>query len=170
MLRDDLQVLRGHTGVVSSVAQFGSGGRGDKIVTGSWDRSARVWDTESGTTYQVLNGEALLCRYLVLRGNWWEGVTRKLVGRSQSISPPVFRSTFCRGQSYQTELTHEWHAMTRLTGRTDAVHRTTVTLIRAHSYTIAPDPCSAVCRSRPNHCGAFGRKGFRMKKKEKKKR
>ena len=61
MLRDDLQVLRGHTGVVSSVAQFGSGGRGDNIVTGSWDRSARVWDTESGTTYQVLTGEALVC-------------------------------------------------------------------------------------------------------------
>jgi len=57
VLRDDVQVLRGHTGVVSSVAIFGSGGRGeDNVVTGSWDRSARVWDMESGTTYQVLTG------------------------------------------------------------------------------------------------------------------
>ena len=52
VVRDDLQIFRGHTGVVSSVELFGSG----RAVTGSWDRSARVWDLESGSTVQVLNG------------------------------------------------------------------------------------------------------------------
>ena len=40
-----LKTLRGHSAGISSVA-FSSDGK--RIVTGSWDQTARVWDTASG--------------------------------------------------------------------------------------------------------------------------
>jgi WD40 repeat protein len=54
IVRDDLQLFRGHTGVVSAIECFGQGR--DKVVTGSWDRTGRVWDLESGSLFQVLKG------------------------------------------------------------------------------------------------------------------
>jgi tetratricopeptide (TPR) repeat protein len=45
--------LRGHTGWVSSVA-FSPDGR--RIVTGSWDSTAKVWDAQSGRETLTLKG------------------------------------------------------------------------------------------------------------------
>jgi tetratricopeptide (TPR) repeat protein len=49
----DLMTLRGHTGWVSSVA-FSPDGR--RIVTGSWDSTAKVWDAQSGRETLTLKG------------------------------------------------------------------------------------------------------------------
>jgi WD40 repeat protein len=40
-----LAILTGHTGLVDDAA-FSSDGK--RIVTASWDETARVWDTETG--------------------------------------------------------------------------------------------------------------------------
>lgn len=53
MSRHQLQVLNGHTGWVKSVSFSTDGTR---IVSGSYDKSVRVWDTLTGQQLQVLNG------------------------------------------------------------------------------------------------------------------
>jgi len=45
----ELRKLEGHTNAILSVA-FSPDGK--KIVTGSFDKTARTWDTESGKRYQ----------------------------------------------------------------------------------------------------------------------
>ncbi|MBE7503628.1 MAG: protein kinase [Verrucomicrobiales bacterium] len=51
----DLKTLRGHLAPVIAVA-FSSDGR--RAVTGSYDTTARVWDTEQGTQLMVLHGHS----------------------------------------------------------------------------------------------------------------
>src|SRR5262249_48926707 len=48
-----LKRLVGHTGRILSVA-FSPDGK--RIVTGSWDNTARVWDAETGTELRALRG------------------------------------------------------------------------------------------------------------------
>ncbi len=55
--RRELTVLRGHTGGVDSAAFSPDGAR---ILTGSWDGTARIWDTASGETILVLHGHSRL--------------------------------------------------------------------------------------------------------------
>ncbi|MEP4197267.1 MAG: hypothetical protein ABJL99_16715, partial [Aliishimia sp.] len=50
---DQLQVLRGHEGLVTSVA-FSPDGR--RIVSGSFEKTLRIWDARSGGQLQVLQG------------------------------------------------------------------------------------------------------------------
>lgn len=45
--------LKGHTDKVSSVAFSHDGSR---VITGSWDKTARVWDVKTGKQLQVLKG------------------------------------------------------------------------------------------------------------------
>ena len=45
--------LQGHTGGVSSAAPFADG---KKLVTGSADKTAKVWDAEDGTCLLTLEG------------------------------------------------------------------------------------------------------------------
>jgi hypothetical protein len=55
------RVLRGHEGLVNSVAVSADG---TTIVSGSWDRTVRVWDAASGAQRRVLHGHE----------KWVEGV------------------------------------------------------------------------------------------------
>ena len=48
-----LMMLNGHTSYVSSVA-FSSDGT--RIVSGSWDKSVRIWDASTGALLTMLNG------------------------------------------------------------------------------------------------------------------
>ena len=50
-----LQILEGHLNSVTSVA-FSPDGQ--KIVSGSWDRTVRVWDAAAGTLLQTLEGHS----------------------------------------------------------------------------------------------------------------
>ena len=50
-----LQTLEGHSGWVYSVA-FSPDGQ--KIVSGSWDQTVRVWDAAAGTLLQTLEGHS----------------------------------------------------------------------------------------------------------------
>jgi WD40 repeat protein len=52
VLHNALQTFRGHSSVVSSVACLRTGR--ETVVTGSWDRTVRLWDPESGEMVQVL--------------------------------------------------------------------------------------------------------------------
>ena len=49
----ELAVLQGHTGRVNSAAFSNDGTR---VVTTSWDGTARIWDAESATVIAVLKG------------------------------------------------------------------------------------------------------------------
>ncbi len=51
--RDPLLDLKGHTGSVWSVAFSPDGTR---ILTGSWDKTAKVWDARTGTLLLELKG------------------------------------------------------------------------------------------------------------------
>jgi WD40 repeat protein/serine/threonine protein kinase len=51
----EIQTLRGHSRVVSSVA-FSTDGR--RIVTGSWDKTAKVWDAATGRELLTLTGHS----------------------------------------------------------------------------------------------------------------
>ena len=53
LTRGGLFTLYGHTGPVTSAAFSPDGTR---ILTGSWDRTARVWDARTGTTLFELKG------------------------------------------------------------------------------------------------------------------
>lgn len=48
-----IKILRGHEDIVTSVA---TNAKQNVIVSGSWDRSLRVWDTESGRCFMTLKG------------------------------------------------------------------------------------------------------------------
>src|SRR5438128_17412 len=52
------KILKGHTDNVKSVAVLDE----DRIVSGSWDKTLRIWDTK-GETEQILKGhtEAVTC-------------------------------------------------------------------------------------------------------------
>ena len=50
-----LQVLLGHSGNVSSVAYSPDGKR---IVSGSWDKTVRVWDAQTGEALHTLEGHS----------------------------------------------------------------------------------------------------------------
>ena len=47
-----VQVLQGHTGYVNCVVELGDG----RVVSGSADKSLRVWDVGTGQCVQVLRG------------------------------------------------------------------------------------------------------------------
>jgi tRNA A-37 threonylcarbamoyl transferase component Bud32 len=53
LCHSELLTLRGHTNPVSSASFSPDGSR---IVTGSWDRTAKVWDAQSGTEVLTLTG------------------------------------------------------------------------------------------------------------------
>jgi WD40 repeat protein/tRNA A-37 threonylcarbamoyl transferase component Bud32 len=57
----ELQTLRGHSGTVVSVA-FSPDGR--RIVTGSFDRTAKVWDASSGKELFTLRGHSAQVRWV----------------------------------------------------------------------------------------------------------
>jgi len=54
---NSLTTMRGHSGIVSSVA-FPHEITGDQIVSGSVDKTVRVWNTTSGSQSHVFNGHA----------------------------------------------------------------------------------------------------------------
>ena len=47
-------LLSGHSGDVYSVALSADG---KKIVSGSWDRTVKIWDTDSGEVIHTLSGD-----------------------------------------------------------------------------------------------------------------
>ena len=49
----EIKTLRGHTALITSVA-FSPDGK--RILTGSWDRTAKVWDATSGKELRTLKG------------------------------------------------------------------------------------------------------------------
>ena len=53
LCHSDLLTLKGHTGAVSSASFSPDGSR---IVTGSWDKTAKVWDARSGAQVLTLKG------------------------------------------------------------------------------------------------------------------
>ena len=53
LCHSELLTLKRHTGVVSS-ASFGADG--SRIVTASWDRTAKVWDAKTGAELLTLKG------------------------------------------------------------------------------------------------------------------
>ena len=53
----EIAVLEGHAGLVNSAAFSGDGKR---VVTASWDNTARIWDAESGKEIAVLKGHGLV--------------------------------------------------------------------------------------------------------------
>jgi WD40 repeat protein len=53
LCHQDDKTLRGHTERLTSVAMSADGNR---IVTGSWDNTARIWERQSGQQLQVLRG------------------------------------------------------------------------------------------------------------------
>jgi predicted NACHT family NTPase len=59
-----LQLLQGHTGLVSSVAL-----QGNTVVSGSWDDTVRVWDLQTGKQLQLLQGHTDWVRSVALQGN-----------------------------------------------------------------------------------------------------
>jgi WD40 repeat protein len=51
--KKQLQVLKGHTSYVTELAYVGDGNR---LVSGSWDKTVRVWDAASGMSLKTLTG------------------------------------------------------------------------------------------------------------------
>ena len=50
----DMYLLSGHADAVSSVAFSADG---SKVVSGSWDRTVKIWSADSGEVLQTLSGE-----------------------------------------------------------------------------------------------------------------
>lgn len=58
-MRTPLIELTGHTGVVVSADWLPSG---DQVITASWDRTANLYDVESGDLVQCLSGKLALLK------------------------------------------------------------------------------------------------------------
>ena len=50
----DMYLLSGHAGWVTSVAFSADG---SKVVSGSWDKTVKIWSADSGEVLQTLCGE-----------------------------------------------------------------------------------------------------------------
>ena len=70
MRRTSLQTLKGHESLVNSVAWNPAGTR---IVSGSEDKTLRIWDAATGTSLQTLEGHESRVR---LRQTWNPAGTR----------------------------------------------------------------------------------------------
>ena len=60
---EEILTLEGHKNVVYAIAF--NNPFGDKIVTGSFDKTARIWDAETGECIHVLRGYAALLSFFV---------------------------------------------------------------------------------------------------------
>ena len=50
----DMYLLSGHAGEVNSVAFSADG---SKVVSGSWDKTVKIWIADNGEVLQTLSGE-----------------------------------------------------------------------------------------------------------------
>ena len=87
--RRKLQALRGHTWYVYSLAMCGN----DQLVSGSWDRTIRIWCYNTWSTNRVLqsNSDLVWCFlsffiYLFIAPTWRNRSAHALTKHSESCS------------------------------------------------------------------------------------
>jgi WD40 repeat protein/serine/threonine protein kinase len=92
----EVRVLKGHTDAVVSV-QFDATGK--RLISGSWDQTARIWDVDTGTTVTTLQLESDQFKSLSLAqlsrdgsraitvssGGYWQGADVAAIIRQQGV-------------------------------------------------------------------------------------
>ncbi|KAF9154090.1 hypothetical protein BG015_001850 [Linnemannia schmuckeri] len=62
-----MKLFHGHTGPVTRVAVYLTHQGQERLITGSWDKTIRVWDTESKTCLAILKGHTDFVKALAVR-------------------------------------------------------------------------------------------------------
>ncbi|KAF9333441.1 hypothetical protein BGZ91_011258 [Linnemannia elongata] len=62
-----MKLYHGHTGPVTRVAVYQTHQGQERLITGSWDKTIRVWDTESKTCLATLKGHTDFVKALAVR-------------------------------------------------------------------------------------------------------
>ncbi|KAF9933169.1 hypothetical protein FBU30_006335 [Linnemannia zychae] len=62
-----MKLFQGHTGPVTRVAVYQTYDGKERLITGSWDKTIRIWDTESKACLAVLKGHTDFVKALAVR-------------------------------------------------------------------------------------------------------
>ncbi|KAG0282328.1 hypothetical protein BGZ97_009031, partial [Linnemannia gamsii] len=89
-----MKLFHGHTGPVTRVAVYQTHQGQERLITGSWDKTIRVWDTETKTCLATLKGHTDFVKALAVRAILVDSTEGGESGKRKRVAHELFSASY----------------------------------------------------------------------------